>query len=244
MPDAFHPFKRRSSPSRLKEIAFWLCAATASVLPAAASSAESRPPWFERPFQYVVINQDVRGILTEFGRNIGVPVILSDKVGGRVRGEVVGRAKSPGNRPSAGEFLNQLAEANALTWYFDGSILYLSADQEFSTQLIEVGTLSPEAVVTELKRLSLLDERFSVRSAGNAGLLSVSGPPAFIAIVRQVVDKMRPPPAVAGDDPRVRVFRGGAPAEVVRARNASAPQQDGVGHSERQIEAMREQRQR
>src|ERR671930_240108 len=76
-------------------------------------SAEGRPSWFARPFQYVVINQDVRGILTEFGRNMGVPVILSDKVGGRVRGQVVERAKS---QESAGEFLTRLAEANGLTW--------------------------------------------------------------------------------------------------------------------------------
>jgi len=177
-------------------------------------SASGVPSWFARPFQYVVINQDVRGVLTEFGRNMGVPVILSDKVGGRVRGEVVERTKS---RQSAGEFLNRLAEANGLTWYFDGSILYVSVDQEFSTQLIEVGSLTSDAIVAELRRLILMDDRFSVRSAGNAGLISVSGPPAFVSIVRQVVEKLRPPPPVAGDDPRVRVFRGGAPAEVVRA---------------------------
>jgi type II secretory pathway component GspD/PulD (secretin) len=241
MPGAGHDFTRSSAQAqpRLKRIAFWICVTTASLCPA-ITSAESRPNWFGRSFHYVVINQDVRGILTEFGRNVGVPVILSDKIGGRVRGEVVARTKNTSQAPTAGEFLNQLAEANALTWYFDGSILYLSADQEFSTQLIEVGTLSPQAIVTELKRLSLLDERFSVRSAGNAGLITVSGPPAFIAIVRQVVDKMRPPPAVAGDDPRVRVFRGGAPAEVVRAGTASTSPQDGVGQRERQIEATRD----
>jgi type II secretory pathway component GspD/PulD (secretin) len=239
MPGAFHPLKASSSLPRLKRIALWVCVASAWICPAIALAA-SRPGWFERPFHYVVINQDVRGILTEFGRNVGVPVILSDKVGGRVRGDVAARAKNVAEPPTAGEFLSHLTEANALTWYFDGSILYLSADQEFSTQLIEVGVLSPDAIITELKRLSLLDERFSVRSAGNAGLISVSGPPAFIAIVRQIVDKMRPPPAVAGDDPRVRVFRGGAPAEVVRARNASASPQDGVGPGERVIEATRD----
>src|SRR5215470_7686230 len=177
-------------------------------------SANAVPSWFARQFQYVVINQDVRGVLTEFGRNMGVPVILSDKVSGRVRGEVVERTKS---RQTAGEFLNRLAEANGLTWYFDGSILYVSVDQEFSTQLIEVGSLTSDAIVAELRRLILMDDRFSVRSSGNAGVISVSGPPAFVSIVRQVVDKLRPPPPVAGDDPRVRVFRGGVPAETVRA---------------------------
>jgi len=188
----------------------------------AAFAADSRPAWFVRPFEYVVFNQDVRGLLAEFGRNVGVPVILSDKVGGRVRGEVVDRSKGD-RRATAGEFLTRLAEANGLTWYFDGSILYMSTDQEFSTQLIEVGTLSPNAVIAELRRLSLMDDRFSVRAAGDVGLISVSGPPAFITIVRQVVDKLRPPPTVAGDDPRVRVFRGGAPAELVRTQAEASP---------------------
>lgn len=184
-----------------------------------AHAADSRPDWFARSYQYVVINQDLRGVLTEFGRNVGVPVILTDKVTGRMRGEA---ARPDGERrQTAGQFLDRLAEGNALTWYFDGSALYLSADQEFSTQIVEVGNLRPEPIIAELKRLSLMDERFSVRGAGNVGMISVSGPPAFIAIVRQVVDKMRPPPAVAGDDPRVRVFRGGAPAEIVRTQIGS-----------------------
>lgn len=203
-------------------------------------SAAENSGWSTRPFQYVVINQDVRGILTELGRNAGVPVILSDKVGGRVHGKVVERAKNESDRPTAGEFLNRLAEANALTWYFDGSILYVSADQEYSTQFVEVGSLKPDAIVSELRRLSLMDERFSVRSAGNAGLLSVSGPPAFIAIVRQVVEKMRPPPLVAGEDPRVRVFRGGAPAEIVRAQNEVTQPQAGAGRAQQQSEARRD----
>src|SRR5262247_962222 len=60
-------------------------------------SARGVPSWFARPFQYVVINQDVRGVLTEFGRNMGVPVILSDKVGGRVRGELAGKVGNHGD---------------------------------------------------------------------------------------------------------------------------------------------------
>jgi type II secretory pathway component GspD/PulD (secretin) len=224
--------RRTSAPPRIHSSAFAIAAVTALALffdIALSAAVETRQNWFARPFKYVIINQEVRGILTELGRNIGVPVILTDKVAGRVRGEFAERTRREADRQTAGEFLNRLAETNGLTWYFDGSILYVSADQEFSTQVIEVGTLSHKAIVTELQRLSLMDSRFSVRSAGDAGLISVSGPPAFIAIVRQVVDKLRPPPAVAGDDPRVRVFRGGAPAEVVRAAahgDTTQPQHD------------------
>lgn len=186
--------------------------------PQTAFSAESHPDWLAKPYPYVVINQDVRGILTEFGRNVGIPVILTDNVGGRVRGALDDGPRDNADDQTAGAFLRRLSEANGLTWYFDNSILYVSTDQEFSTQVVEAKDLKVEAIVEELKRLQLMDERFSLRSAGNGGLISISGPPAFIAIVRQVIEKMRPRPVVVSDDPRVRVFRGGARAELVRAR--------------------------
>jgi type II secretory pathway component GspD/PulD (secretin) len=183
-----------------------------------APAAGNQPAWFAHPYQYVVINQDLRGVLTEFGRNVGVPVILTDKVGGRVRGQAAERTNG-GSEQTAGGFLQQLAEANGLTWYFDGSILYVSTDQEFSTQLVEGEKLRLDAVVAEMKRLSLLDERFPLRSADNAGPISVSGPPAYVAVVRQVAEKLRPPPPPVPDEGwPVRVVRGGAPEEIVRVQ--------------------------
>ena len=218
-------FRALTFPARDKcRLALWvaavLVAATAGQNGAAVALTQAT--WFTRPFEYVVINQDVRGILTEFGRNVGIPVMLTDKVSGRLHGDPGDRTTGSSSPQSAGQFLNSLAKANDLTWYFDGAILYVSADQEFSTQLIDVGGLSAQEVVAELKRLSLMDERFAVRAGGNASTISVSGPPAFVSIVRQLVEKMRPVPAPAGDDPRVRVFRGGAPAEVVLLQGEKA----------------------
>ena len=225
MPIAVTAFRVLAFPARTKRrlalcVAAVLMAATAGQNGAAVAATQAA--WFTRPFEYVVINQDVRGILTEFGRNIGIPVMLTDKVSGRLHGDPGDRTTGNSTPQSAGQFLNSLAKANDLTWYFDGSILYVSADQEFSTQLIDVGGLSAQEVVAELKRLSLMDERFGVRAGGNASTISVSGPPAFIKIVRELVNTMRPLPAVAGDDPRVRVFRGGAPAELVLLQNEKA----------------------
>jgi type III secretion protein C len=236
MPIAATAFRVLTFPARDKRLlAPWVAAALMATAagPNGAAFALTQAAWFTRPFEYVVINQDVRGILTEFGRNIGIPVMLTDKVSGRLHGDPGDRTAGSSTPQSAGQFLNNLAKANDLTWYFDGAILYVSADQEFSTQLIDVGGLSAQEVIAELKRLSLMDERFAVRAGGNAGTLSVSGPPAFIAIVRQLVEKMRPLPAIAGDDPRVRVFRGGAPAELVllQSEKARAPRSADAGRS-------------
>jgi type II secretory pathway component GspD/PulD (secretin) len=186
------------------------------------------PQWFEEPYSYVVLDQDIRTTLTEFGRNLGLPVVLSDAVNGRVRGRV--------EAETAGQFMERLATVNGLTWYFDGSVLHISADREFVTRVIDSGRLSGEAVAQQMRDLGLADERFSLRAARNGHVITVSGPPAYINVVGQVVERMQPEPVVAGDDPRVRVFRGGVMTEVVSASaggaNPAGPNEDGAARGE------------
>nr|WP_256473286.1 secretin N-terminal domain-containing protein [Phyllobacterium sp. 21LDTY02-6] len=166
----------------------------------------SEPPWAATRYSYVLINQDIRDALREFGRNLNIPVTISDKIRGQVRGEV--------RADTAGAFLARLAEANGLIWYYDGSILHINSNEEFSTQIIDLGRASGTKVLDEVRQLNLMDERFSIRATPNAPALRVSGPPAFIAMVQQVVSTVQPPPQATADDPRVRVFRGGQNNEV------------------------------
>ena len=174
----------------------------ASTCPAAAGTAR----WYDSRYSYVLINQDVRDALMEFGRNLSIPVILSDKIRGQVRGEI--------RSETAGGFLDRLTQGNGLIWYFDGSVLHVNTSDEFSTQIINIGRANGGAVIDEIERLGLMDKRFSVRATANAPALRVSGPPPFIAMVKQVVASVQPPPATQMDDPRVRIFRGGQHDEV------------------------------
>lgn len=178
--------------------------------------AHAAPAWFDTSYNYVVLDQDVRVALTEFGRNVGLPVVLSDAVNGRVRGRIEVK--------SAGEFIDRLAATNGLVWYFDGSVLHVSADKEFVTRVIDAGRLRGDVVANEMRDLGLADERFSLRAARNGNVITVSGPPAYINVVNQIVERLQPEPVVAGDDPRVRVFRGGVMTEMVSTGPAdSAP---------------------
>lgn len=183
-------------------------AAAGLVLTSAGAAFASSPDWFSRQYSYVLINQDIRDALKEFGRNMGVPVTLSDKIRGQVRGEV--------RADTAGAFLTRLAEANGLIWYYDGSILHLNSSEEFATQIIDLGRANGDMVIDEVQRLDLMDDRFSIRSTPNAPALRVSGPPAFIAMVQQVISTVQPPPQATADDPRVRVFRGGQQNEIIQ----------------------------
>lgn len=181
-----------------------------------AVPAAAAPKWFDTAYDYVVLDQDVRTALTEFGRNLGLPIVLSDAVSGRVRGRIEAK--------SAGEFLDRLSGANGLVWYFDGSVLHVSADREFVTRVLDAGRLSGKEVARQMQEFGLADERFSLRATPSGHVIIVSGPPAYINVVEQLVERMQPEPLVAADDLHVRVFRGGVMTEVVVARPEDADQ--------------------
>jgi type II secretory pathway component GspD/PulD (secretin) len=167
------------------------------------------------PYKYLVIDQDVKGVLTEFGRNVGVPVDVSDQVKGRLRGQI--------STATAREFLDGLCESYGLVWYFDGTALHISAKTEVRTELISIGRLPPGEATSKLSALGVSDARFPVRTTEDAGFVSVSGPPPFLSLARKTLialaSRIAPPaPEDSGSEVRVRVFRGGltpAPADEV-----------------------------
>jgi type II secretory pathway component GspD/PulD (secretin) len=192
-----------------------------AALASVGSVSGMEPQWPVGPYKYMVIDQDIKGVLTEFGRNVGVPVDVSDQVKGRLRGRL---AVAP-----AREFLDRLCESYGLVWYFDGAVLHVSAKTEIRTELVSIGRLSPAEVSEKLNGLGIADARFPVRSTPDTGVISVSGPPPFVSLVRQTLIVLAPPPRVRedshGDEIRVRVFRGGAitaPPDISLAGRATA----------------------
>ncbi|MBA8879559.1 type III secretion protein [Phyllobacterium myrsinacearum] len=199
----------------------FLTALAAAVVTFGVSAAAALPEWTNKPYHYVLINQDLPGAMKEFGRNLGFPVVLDGQVRGQIRGQIKAQ--------TAGQFLDELAEGNGLNWYFDGAILHVSPSDEFKTQVIELGRLTGDVVLREMKRMGLYDERFSINYSKNAAALRVSGPPSYIEVTREVISTIQPPP-VAADDPRVRVFRGrGATVDETVELQAARKREDVQG---------------
>lgn len=189
--------------------AVWLSMALVSI-GAHADDAASRddPAWFATPYAYVVVDQDVRAALEEFGHNLGLIVVMSDKVRGKSRSNVRGA--------TAGEFLSLLCDSNGLSWYYDGNILYLSADAETSTRLFKAQGENLERLEDYLGALDVYGKQMSTRPGPDGDELFVSGPPAYLSMVQQHIDhQVRPAATVPVVRERgVRVFRGGVVTEV------------------------------
>jgi type III secretion protein C len=157
------------------------------------------PKWPPGPYRYVVIEQDLKDALIEFGRNINVPVKVSDAVKGKLRGDL--------GSGSAEEFFKRLTASQGLVWYFDGSVLHVNSASELRTEVIDLGRILPTDVVSKLSKLGIADPRYPIRTTPGSGVISVSGPPPYIVLVRQTLIAMaRQVPE--GEDTRVRVFRG------------------------------------
>lgn len=172
----------RSSPSASRFLNMSKLLPLAIVAALASSIAPVRglePRWPPGPYKYLVFDQDLKDVLTEFGRHIDVPVEVSNQVKGRLRG----RLPVAGSR----EFLNQLCESYGLVWYFDGSTLHINAKTEVKTELINIGGLPSDQLTARLSALGIADSRFPVRSTPDGGVVSVSGPPSYIALVRQTL---------------------------------------------------------
>ncbi|MFC6340085.1 type III secretion protein [Pseudomonas sp. CCM 7891] len=171
--------------------------------PTEADPANRQPSWFTRPYAYVLVEQDVRGALEEFGHNMGLSVVMSDKVRGQSRSRV--RAET------AGDFLAALCDFNGLAWYFDGNVLYLTADAETDTRIFKVHGRQLEQLQAYVASRDVYGKPMSVRTGPDGDELFVSGPPAWLAMIEQHQNQqLTSTPMAATRERGVRVFRGGA----------------------------------
>lgn len=175
--------------------------AAAAEQSAAVRQAAAKPQWFDSPYAYVLVEQDVRAALEELGHNLGFALVFSDKVRGKARSTV--------HAATAGDFLTQLCDSNGLTWYFDGSVLYLNSADEVATRLFQASPARLQALRSYLSDLDVSGPRLDRRDGPEPDELLVSGPPPYLTLIQQHVDHSAPPPAPPMPRERgVRVFRG------------------------------------
>lgn len=183
----------------------------AAMAPGAVGAAEAK--WGEAPYKYLIIDQDIRDVLTEFGRNAGVPTQIAPTVSARrIRGPLESNSEG-----TAKDFLQRFCDSHGLVWYFDGTALHIASLEDLQTEMIKLEHAKSGDILRRLGELGHSDARFSLRATDNGGVLSVSGPPAFRALVRRTVSiaeaagRFRPArEAEIKDAIEVRVFRGGS----------------------------------
>ena len=151
--------------------------AAAPAQPAAAPEI----PWKTETYSLVARAMDLRQVLETFGVAQGVSTIMSPAVGGAISGEF---ADVP-----CGKFLDRLCSLHNLAWYWDGATLWIYAAGEMQTILLDLRYMKAGEVRDMLKELGVEDPRFPIKTASNDELIMVSGPPRYVGLVAEMIQK-------------------------------------------------------
>ncbi|MBP3406615.1 MAG: type III secretion system outer membrane ring subunit SctC [Kiritimatiellae bacterium] len=170
-----------------------LCAAAALVVvmfascaSAADKSAVKRLPWKNPEYTLVARQMPIRSALESFSVAQGIPILLSDRVTGVLSGDF--------KRVPPADFLDRISAVHNLTWYYDGTALYIYTVGEMGSTLIDLRYMKADEVLKMMVELGVEDSRFPLKTASNGELIMVSGPPRYVMLVSEMIaraDKLR-----------------------------------------------------
>ena len=175
------PLSKKTVGSRCKQLFWGLMAATALSL--ATADVKAAPlNWPDKVYPYVAVEQDLTELLIALGRNMDVGIRLSKTVEGKVKGRL------PQLPPE--EFLNHLARTYGLVWYYDGHVLEVTTVSDVVSRVVSLKKISVKRLYVVLQALEIWDDRYPPRSAGETGIVFVSGPRRYVELVTQTAKEL------------------------------------------------------
>ncbi len=157
---------------------------------------DSDGDWAQMPFQYNVVDQDLRELFREYGRQIGIIVQVSENVRGR--------ARNLNTDSTAGAFLERLATEHDLVWYYDGSILHVATTAEVAMQALPTGGIAFDRLKAAVNERSRTDPRLGLRPGPDSNLVYVTGPASYHTFVQETAATLGKVHVT-----KVRIYRAG-----------------------------------
>jgi len=132
----------------------------------------------DEKFDVSIRDQNVRDVFKEVSAAIGVPILLSDEVDGRVSAAF--------DQATAAELIDGIAKERALDWRFDGSRIRVTAQSEQVTRIIDLNGVKLNELSDALTSLDVYNERFQM-TAVDGQFAMVVAPPDYVAVVEVVL---------------------------------------------------------
>ncbi len=145
-----------------------------------------RLPWKSPEYTLLARQMPIRSALESFSVAQGIPILLSDRVTGVLSGDF--------KRVAPGDFLDRISAVHNLTWYYDGTALYIYTVGEMGSTLIDLRYMKADEVLKMMVELGVEDARFPLKTASDGELILVSGPPRYVMLVSEMIaraDKLR-----------------------------------------------------
>lgn len=159
------------------------------------AAAQTNAPWPDAPYSYYAEEQDLVDVLREFAGGFSLALQASTGVSGQVNGRF--------NTDTPTEFLNRLGGVYGFNWFTHAGTLYVSRARDVRTEALSIDSGSISSLRQALLQMGLLDPRFGWGELPEQGLALISGPPAYIDLIKRTVATL---PEGEGDQ-EVAVFR-------------------------------------
>jgi len=137
--------------------------------------------WPGRPYEIVANGRALPDFLRELAASQGTTAIVDPKVSGSISGRFDGTPV---------QTLNSVCTTYGLTWYYDGSFLYIERAADTQTQMLRIPPGSGPRLSQLLQSMQVTDKRFALNISDRDNTVHVSGPPRYVELVREAVDSV------------------------------------------------------
>ena len=174
----------------------------AAALLVAYAAGASEIHWRTSNFTYVAHDKSLKDFIRDFAADQGVNVVIAPEVDGTINGKFNLTPQS---------MLDLLATSYGVTWYYDGSVLYVSPAGDVSSEVVPLGALGAAQFQEALNRLGIYDSRFPIYYDRAHGTARVAGPKRYVDLVKQTLEALNEgggPAATSSYNPKteIRVF--------------------------------------
>jgi type III secretion protein C len=145
----------------------------------AAQARAAELVWRNRPFQITANEKPLADFLRELSASQGTTAIVDPKVTGVISGKFT--------ISGARGLLSSICEANGLTWYFDGSFLFVEPAGNAMGEVLSIPAGSAARINEILTQLKIADSRYPLAISDSDGTVFVSGPKRYVDMVRQAI---------------------------------------------------------
>jgi type III secretion protein C len=177
-----------------------MCVLLAFVLPCVGPTAVRAAdlPWTGRPYQIVANEKALPDLLRELAASQGTTAVVDPKVAGTISGRFSGAPLKT---------LNSLCATYGLSWYFDGSFLYVDPSADATSEVLSIGNSPGNSgwLIQSLTQLSIYDARYPLLVSGRDGTARVTGPKRYVEMVRQVA-RLLDSKSALNDGAEIRLF--------------------------------------
>jgi len=132
--------------------------------------------WRTDNFSYVAQNKPLKDFIREFAASQGVTVVIDPDVEGSVNGRFDLTPQS---------LLELMATSFGLSWYYDGSVLYVQPAGDMSSEIIRLSSTTVEKLRSTLRSLGIVDNRYPISYDSKRNTALVSGPKRYVELVKQ-----------------------------------------------------------